>query len=560
MNRRKFPNPAGGLPGYTVMVKGSVGLFALWSALLLLPAETRAASGVGEPQSPIRIGSRLELLVDDYLVERLQGTAEWRLHQPQPQEIVMRHEEPWEGSGSGYHNIFQAGGRYRMYYKAYRPAPAAAAEDPGRREPSKSKDAAPVYPRFCCYAESDDGIHWRKPVLGLHEFNGSKANNIVFLSGRLGALNVDAAHAAVFKDENPAVAPDAQYKAVIRSSEPPGLLAFKSADGVHWAPMSERPVITAGVNFDSQNLAFWDSERKEYRAYWRIYPEGISAEEMKKPEGKRILRHRAIRTATSPDFINWSEPQDLSYGDAPVEDLYTNQIKSYYRAPHLYIGFPTRYLDRGPSEAMRALPEQDARQQRSKMAARLGTAMTEGLFMSSRDGVKFKRWNEAFLRPGIERAGTWNYGHQYLAWHVVPTKSALAGAPDELSLYATERYWDKDGSVLRRYTLRMDGFVSVRARMSGGELLSKPLIFSGRRLQINFSSSAAGGIRVELQDESGAPLPGFSLGDSEVVFGDAIERVVTWKSGGDLGVFAGKPIRVRFVLNDADLYSLRFVP
>ena len=96
---------------------------------------------------------------------------------------------------------------------------------------------------------------------------------------------------------------------------------------------------------------------------------------------------------------------------------------------------------------------------RASSVQRYGTAITEGLLMVSRDGVHFDRWNEAFLRPGIQRPGTWHYGHQYIAWHAVETKSAFAGAPPELSLYASESYWTNPGSELRRYTLRLDGFV-----------------------------------------------------------------------------------------------------
>ena len=57
--------------------------------------------------------------------------------------------------------------------------------------------------------------------------------------------------------------------------------------------------------------------------------------------------------------------------------------------------------------------------QETTATKRYGTAITEGPPMASRDGVRFKRWNEAFLRPGIERPDTWNYGHQYIAWHAV---------------------------------------------------------------------------------------------------------------------------------------------
>ena len=103
------------------------------------------------------------------------------------------------------------------------------------------------------------------------------------------------------------------------------------------------------------------------------------------------------------------------------------------------------------------------------------------------------RWAEAFLPPGIERVGAWNYGHQYIGWHLVATKSALEGAPDELSLYAGESYWTGQSSALWRYTLRLDGFVSVNAPMSGGEIVTKSLRFQGRALALNFATSAAGG-------------------------------------------------------------------
>lgn len=257
-------------------------------------------------------------------------------------------------------------------------------------------------------------------------------------------------------------------------------------------------------------------------------------------------------------MINWYDQEDLVYVDSPSEELYTNAVKPYYRAPHIFLGFPMRYLDRGWSESMRALPELEHRELRAAINERYGTAITEGLFMASRDGVLFKRWNEAFLRPGIERVGTWNYGHQFLSWSFVETESALEGAPNELSFYAIESYWTDPGSALRRYTLRIDGFVSVNAPMSGGELVTKPLTFTGNELILNFSSSAAGGIQVEIQDETGNPIPGFTLEDSAPIFGDTIERVVTWENGSDLSSIEGKPVRIRFVLKDADLYSLRF--
>lgn len=488
----------------------------------------------------IAIGSRRELFVDDFLIERFAGRAELRLHHPEPREVVLVHDAPWEGSGSGYHSVFQDGDRYRMYYKAWH-----LAVTPG-------KVKTDTHPLYCCYAESDDGIHWRKPELGLHEFQGSKANNIVIATGKIGQVDADAGHPAVFRDENPHAAPDARYKAIIRSSTTKGLLAFKSPDGLHWSPMGDAPVITDGA-FDSQNLAFWDIARGEYRAYWRYFTAGVTNQDNWKPAGRR-----AIRTATSQDFLHWEQQADLAYVDSPSEQLYTNQIKPYHRAPQILIGFPTRYVDRGWSDSMKALPEREHREWRAGASERYGTALTEGLIMASRDGVKFNRWSEAFLRPGIERRGAWHYGQQYIAWHLVETRSSMEGAPDELSLYASENYWTGNSSELRRYVLRLDGFVSVNAPMSGGELITKPITFTGRNLTLNFSTSAAGSIQVEIQDAEGKAMPGFSLADCQAVFGDSIDRTVTWNSGEYVSALAGRPVRLRFLIRDGDLFSLKF--
>jgi hypothetical protein len=88
--------------------------------------------------------------------------------------------------------------------------------------------------------------------------------------------------------------------------------------------------------------------------------------------------------------------------------------------------------------------------------------------------------------------------------------------------------------------------------------LTKPIRFSGRELEINYSTSAAGSIRVELQDAEWKPLPGYSAEECPEILGDEIERVVSWQRGSDLAALAGRPVRLRFVLKDADVYSFRF--
>jgi len=316
--------------------------------------------------------------------------------------------------------------------------------------------------------------------------------------------------------------------------------------------MTDSPILQHLGAFDSQNLAFWDLTIGKYRAYWRIFTGQITQWN----QGSI----RAIRTATSDDLIAWSEPADLTYADSPPEELYTNQIKPYHRAPHILMGFPARYTDRGWSESMKALPALDQRQMRASASKRYGTAITDSLFMASRNGTNFTRWNEAFLRPGSERPDSWNYGHQYIGWHLVETPSSLAGAPNELSLYATESYWHGKGSMLRRYSLRLDGFVSIKAPAAAGcELITKPFTFDGSGLHLNFATSAAGSVRVAIQNPDGSAIDGFGAADCHELFGDSVDRTVGWKNGSDVSRLTGKPIRLRFQLRDADLYSMQFL-
>lgn len=520
------------------------------SILAALPVSLSSLKGASEylcdkpyfsSDEKINIGSRRQLFVDDYLIHHIGEELKLHLHHPIPHEVVMTYDKQWEGSYCNNHSIFKDEDLYRMYYAGVNYIV----------EPGKVIDDS--HPFFLCYAESKDGIHWSRPDLGLIKFNGSKKNNILMSTDKLvKGIRIDASSFAMFKDDNPYTTLDAKYKAIIRAytpvgEGPQGILAFKSSDAIHWEPMNHKAIITDGA-FDSQNLAFWDSRGNEYRAYWR---------------SKTKEHVRQIRTARSEDFINWTDHADLRYVDSPLEELYTNVVKTYDRAPDYIIGFPVRYIERQWSPSMYALPELKERRMRSSAVDRFGTALTESLFMSSRDGILFKRWNEAFLRPGIQRPGIWNYGQQFLAWQMVETESALEGAPDEISFYATESCWTNNADALRRYTMRLDGFVSVNASAKGGEMVTKPLTFQGNfegnTLNLNFSTSAAGSILVEIQDENKNPIPGYSLDECYEIFGDEIERVVMWKNHVKFSQLADRAIRLRFFLKDADIFSFRII-
>ncbi len=477
------------------------------------------------------LGTRRELLLDDYLIGRLAGGAQLRLHHPTPREVSLVMDRPWEGNMSGaFTTVFRDGPRYRMYYKAWY----------GEIRNGKFDDPRGLN---IAYAESADGIHWERPELGLIEFAGSRANNLVLASGDGDPKGVHGF--APFRDDNPRCPPAERYKAVgaSRHIKQAALFGLVSPDGLRWSLLREEPLITSGA-FDSQNLVFWDAERGEYRAYVRDFRRGM----------------RSIRTATSPDFRTWTEPEWLDYPGAPEEQLYSNMVTPYHRAPHLFVGFPTRYVERKWSPAIEALPELAHRRHRATASERYGAAVTDGLFMSSRDGRNFRRWGEAFIRPGLRPQDNWAYGDNYQAWGLVETASDIAGAPPELAMYVSEHYWRDPGAVTRRFTLRQDGFVSVNAPLAGGELVSKPLCFGGTRLSLNVSTSAAGSMRVELQSAAGQPLAGYTLGDCIEVIGDTLDHTVRWAGGSDLRALRGQPVRLRVVLFDADLYSLQFAP
>lgn len=460
----------------------------LWLVLLLtLPVAASA-------QEPAQLGDRREPFLDTWFLGELTGAAERRMHHPTPRGVVLRTDEPWEGNVSAYFTIFRDEDRYRMYYRcAHR-----AGNEVGRQ--------------LTCYAESDDGIDWRKPDLGLVEFNGSTQNNIVW--DGLGTHNF-----TPFKDRNPGARPDARYKAVAsrQGSYPDGeLFAFKSPDGIHWERMGEEPILTTGA-FDSQNLIFWDATEGEYRAYWRDFRDGM----------------RDIRTASSEDFRRWSESRWLTYPGAARRHLYTNQVMPHPRAPHLLIGFPTRFVRRD------------------------GVPLTEGLLMSSRDRRTFHRWPEALIRPG-PNPDKWQNRSNYIWWGLVATPSNAQEAPPEWSLYVNEGYREGDYTSIRRYTIRKDGFVSIHAPMSGGQFLSRPFTFEGSTLTLNVATAAAGSVRVELQTPSGEPIDGHALSDSDVLYGNTLSKTVRWEGEADVSDLAGRPVRLRIQLKDADLYSLRF--
>ena len=445
------------------------------------------------------INSRLELFVDDWLIEEMNGVS-LQMHSPVPQEIALEFNQPWEGSISYDPVVMKEGDRYRLWYR-------------GCGSESTWED------QCTAYAESADGVHWERPTLRIFEFNGNRENNIVLQGSEAKAL-------CVFKDGNPKAPDSERYKAIGVGSpidKRATLRGFTSPDGVHWETLDQDPILIAPDDpwpmFDSHNVAFWDTQQHRYVAYARGWiPPGI----------------RAIRRSVSDDFRHWSDLEFIDLGNSPTEHLYKNACTQYFRAPHIYLMFPKRFVpDRKFDKDWPA------------------SGLSESVFMTSRDGL---HWDRRFMEPFVGLGSdpdSWTDRNLYVGVGVVPT------GPAEMSIYFMEHY-RRPSIRLRRGTLRTDGFVSVNAPYAGGEFLTKPLIFKGDRLLLNYATSVAGGLRVEIQDAVGQPIDGYRLSECVEIFGDEIERAVRWENGSDVGSLAGRAVRLRFVMAAADLYAIQF--
>lgn len=449
-------------------------------------------SGAEPEKGPVAIGSRIEMFVDDWLIDstRWHGQASLQLQTPQKREVVLVTDKPWEGPDSAYFTVFQDGSLVRLYYRGLVPG--------GDRSTEQ----------VTCYAESTDGVHFTRPNLGLVEFHGSKENNIIY-------RGVESHNFAPFLDANPAVKPEERYKAVAGLQNQ--LYGFSSPDGVHWKKLQPEPVVTKGA-FDSLNLAFWDEQTRTYRCFSRYLDGGV----------------RAIQHCTSTDFIHWSEPMPNRYAQGtPKEHFYTNGTRPCPGAPHIYLSFPKRFV-----------PE------RKKLRNHKETGVSDAVFMSSRDGMNWDRtFLEAWVRPGLDERN-WTQRSNMPAWGIVQLN------PEEFSMYISEHYEWPDNR-LRRITVRRHGFASVHATAVGGEFTTRPVSFTGNNLVLNYSTSAAGSIQVEIEDEQGKALNGKAAADMVPLFGDELDAVVQWNSGSDLSGLVGKPVRFRFILKDADLFALR---
>ena len=366
------------------------------------------------------------------------------------------------------------------------------------------------------YARSSDGHEWQFPDMGINDIDCGQGKNCI-----LAKLPPYLTNFMPFLDTRPGVDPNERFKTLAgypgKVAPKPGLFGFVSADGISWTRRKHEAIPFNPEwrhAFDSPNITFWSPAENKYVCYFRTWTPDENL--------------RSVSRATSDDFETWSDPVAMN-PNLPGEHLYTNHTQPYHRAPHIYIALPTRFVpDRGDA------PGHDLKDVNA----------TDILFMSTRAGSeKYDRpFTNAFIRPGMDPEA-WRNRSNYVAQNVIQT------APDELSI------WHRSGD---RYTLRPDGFISINAGAKPGELITKPVTFTGGKLELNLSTSAVGGVRVELQNPDGTAIPGFALDDCPPVFGDALDKKVSWRSEAKLASLADQPVRLRFAMKECDLYSFKF--
>lgn len=487
-----FNDPGVCIIGDTIYVAGGEGSGGShFNHFLVGKIKPRAVAAVAAAK-PVAIGSRWELFVDEFLVAQKKGVA-LKLHEPVKREVVLTTDQPWEGPTCGYFSAIQDGKTVRLYYRG-----SAGGSD-------HSAD------QVTCVVESTDGIHFTRPKLGLIEAGGTKDNNVIW-------RGVESHNFAAFLDTNPAAKPDERYKALggvkepgknwMTGETPGGLYAFASADGLHWHKIRPEVVMTKGA-FDSQNVAFWDAPRKRYASFTRIFTDRI----------------RAIQSSQSADFLAWSDGTLNRYAaGVPAEHFYTSATVPCPGAPHLLLSFPKRFV---PT--------------RKKVPEHKIVGVSDAVFMTSRDGVNWNRsFLEAWVRPGPDDKN-WTDRNSMTAAGIIET------APDEWSLYVSEHYRHPDHRM-RRVTVRKQGFASMHANAQGGEFLTKPLRFTGSKLLLNYATSAAGSIQIDVLDETGK-----SLATMPELYGDELAAQAL-----DVSALKDQTIRLRVKLKDADLYALRF--
>ncbi len=359
---------------------------------------------------------------------------------------------------------------------------------------------------FVGMAVSKDGVKWERPDLNLFPGKAVPGNVIIYGKDRI------THNLAPFYDANPLCRESERYKAVAGVRETNGLFAFYSADGINWKMYGTEPVIkyepqkNGGHMIDSLNSVFYSTAEQCYVMYIRVWK-----------TADNLIGLRSFAKVTSCDFLHWSEPEYLKV-NRKNEHLYISGLTPYERAPHYYVGAATRYFgNRGSA--------------------------TDVALIFSRNGQGIIRPSyEAWIKPGLDPE-RWLNRMNYIAWGMVQE------TPETLLFYHDRKHLV--------YRLRTDGFVSLHAGINAGTFTTRVLERRGGNLEFNVSTSAGGAFRVEVCNENGSAVPGYTFKDMKEFYGDSIAFVPEWNGKKFTDLPAGK-FRLNIRMRECDLYSVSF--
>jgi len=512
------------------------------------PAVWAQATRPAGPDGPWDVGNRRQLFIDGRFFAKREN-VDLCVHPPRKTgEWTIKPDRPWETGGIGpYSSVLKEGETYHFWYHAM-----------DNKQWDSAREAGAI-----CYARSKDGIHWEKPALGLIEYAGSRDNNIVVGHGAAG-LKIGQDGVMVFLD--PTAPPEQRFRMVSHfDALGAGIHILSSGDGIHWqvthrSILNYRPM-AKGHHLDSQNVIFWDDRIHKYVAYVR--------KNLNDPEsqGRSVARAESDRLGDFPvvqDMPSILKPDALDMRQArrAMVDYYTSEAIKYPWADDAYFMFPQVYYHY--TNLLRKFAKD--------CPTNAGPLDTQ--FAASRDGFHWERYDRRpFVGLGIK--GEFDWASARMVWGIVPD---VAGR--EMYMYYRASDWlhgwdrdernkrlltgaglgaDQDIAVLSRLVSRRDGFVSARTPYTGGEFTTPPLLFAGRRLALNINTSATGIGQVEILDEKGTPVTGYALSDCDWIHtANEINYVVTWNGRSDVSPLSGRPVRLRFVLTNSDLYAFQF--
>ncbi|MBE6778102.1 MAG: hypothetical protein E7541_01800 [Ruminococcaceae bacterium] len=496
----------------------------------------------------LTIANRRECFFDDYLLDTQRTTATRQVHKPVRGPVLMVLDKPWEGNNVYFPCAIYAQGWWKLYYVCQHGSE-----------------------RYVGYAESADGLHWERPDLGLVDFRGDTHNNFILSMQQLKEFDFAGFdNMSVTYDDNPACPEDERYKMACMWYGHAALIMLMSSDGIHF---TKSRVLTDDGAFDSANRVFWSQAHQQYFCYFRgehdqapggdvmdrsftdavanaLYdPERFL---MREPGDGTASFMRDVRVMTSPDGIRWT-PQQLIKTTGNDYQLYTNGVFPYPRAPHLLVAFPMRYVERKSwTPAYDELCGREDRLIRMNKMARFGLAISDGLFMCSRDGLQFTKYDEAILPPPPENPNGFVYGDGQAAPALIEVPAAIPGAESEYMLILRENFRSVvSPNQLVGYTIRKDGFVSLHAAGDPVEAVTKPFIYDGSRLYMNLQTSARGSVVVTL---TGAEESVTSC----AMFGNATDKRIRFEDDGAVARLAGKPVTLTLQMTDCDVYAIRF--